>query len=88
MKPGYYMLYLGGLDLTDSTAQDIPDSSALAGIARSSGKPVFIYGVEGYGPIPATVSDGASGAYVLTFLTYTATVATTDKVTVADLLDT
>lgn len=88
MTPGYYMLDLEGLDLTDSTAQDISNSSLKAGIAKASGKPVYIYGVEGYGPIPAVVSDGSSGAYVLTFLTYTATVATTDKVTVVDLLDT
>lgn len=82
------MLDLAGLDLTDSSAQDIPNSSLRAGIAQACGKPVYIYGVEGYGPIPAVVSSGSSGAYVLTFLTYTATVATTDKVTVADLLAT
>lgn len=88
MNPGYIMLDLGGLDLAKSTAQDIPNSNLRAAIAQASGKPVFIYGVDGYGPIPAVVSSGSSGAFVLTFLTYTATVATTDKVTVTDLLDT
>lgn len=88
MTPGYCMLSMEGLDLTDSTAQDIANSHLRTGIAKTTGKPVYIYGVEGYGPIPAVVSDGSSNAYVLTFLTYTATVATTDKVTVVDLLDT
>ena len=88
MTPGYCMLSMDGLDLTDATAQDIPNSSLRTGIAKASGKPVYIYGVDGYGPIPAVVSDGSSGAYILTFLTYTATVATTNKVTVVDLLDT
>lgn len=88
MIPGYYMLSMAGLDLTDSTAQDIAGSHDLTAYAFASGKPVYMYGVEGYSPIPVTITAGDSGAYALAFLTYTATVATTDKVTVVDLLGT
>lgn len=88
MMPGYCMLDLEGLDLSDSTAQDIANSHLKTGIAKATGKPVYIYGVDGYAPIPATITAGDSGAYVLVFLTYTALVASTNKVTVTDLLDT
>lgn len=88
MTPGYYMLDMGGLDLTDSTAQDIAGSHDRTADAFTSGKPVYMYGVDGYTPIHVTIAAGDSGAYALAFLTYTATVATTDKVTVVDLLDT
>ena len=88
MMPGYYMLELEGLDLSDSTAQDIANSHLKKGTAKATGKPVYIYGVDGYAPIPATITAGDSGAYVLVFLTYTALVASTNKVTVTDLLDT
>lgn len=88
MLGGYYMLELSGLDLTKSVAQTITGSYAGAKNALASGKPVWLYGVDGYGPIPATASAGASNAVVLSFLTYTASVATTSAVTVTDLLDT
>lgn len=88
MTPGYVMLSLPGLDLTDATAQTITGSHARTAAAASSGKPVWLYGVDGYGPIPVTISAGASGAYVMSFLTYTASIATTGAVTVTNLLGT
>ncbi len=85
MKVGYLMLELPGLDLTETDPQTITGSYAITKAAAAAGKPVWIYGVDGYTPIPATISEGASSAYVISFLTYTATVATTSAITVVDL---
>lgn len=86
IKGGYLMLELPGLDLTETDPQTIAGSYAVTKAAALAGKPVWLYGVDGYStPIPATISEGASSSYIISFLTYTATVATTSAVTVDDL---
>ena len=85
-KGGYLMLELPGLDLTETGPQTIAGSYAVTKAAALAGKPIWLYGVEGFStPIPAAISEGASSAYIISFLTYTATVATTSAVTVDDL---
>lgn len=86
LKSGYLMLELPGLDLTETDPQTIAGSYAVTKAAALAGKPVWLYGVKDVlTPIPATISAGASSSYIISFLTYTATVATTSAVTVDDL---
>lgn len=86
MNGGYYMLDMTGLDLSKSTAQTITGAHAAVSVAAASGKPIVLCGVKDHSPIQATVTPGSSGAFVLLFLTYSATVASPSSVTVVDLL--
>ena len=86
MNGGYIMLDMQGLDLTETDPQTITGIHARVTAAAGTGKPVYLTGVEDASPIQAVITPGSSGAFILLFLTYSATVTSPSTVTVASLI--
>lgn len=90
MKGGYIMIDCGGLNLLSESSQTIAGLYSKVSKAISRNKPVYLYNCK-YGAGVSTSPIQAfgyvnSGSYVLTTSIYQITVASTDAVTISDLL--